>query len=174
MSIAPCTAAANGSTFESVGRVFAYSRPLDRTPMKHTHLSSIALIGLLAFTTPPAAAAPDGCMALHDPAPAVEDSKAAAARVMAVLINDGLIAGEEAAKLRDEIAGIFAKTPLTGTGDAAKDAAAKKKVKDQVQTAVLRHVGKDKSTRVAELLAKPESWEAKACAKGKACCAGHK
>ncbi|MBL7951298.1 MAG: hypothetical protein JNM62_06215 [Flavobacteriales bacterium] len=142
--------------------------------MKPSLLASAALIGLLSFSAVTVQAATLQGAGTHDPAPAVEDSKAAATRVMTVLINDGLIAGEEAAKLREEIAAIFTKTPLVATGDEKKDAATKAKVKDQVQAAVLRQVGKDKTARVAELLAKPESWDAKACAKGKACCAGHK
>ena len=133
-----------------------------------------ALLGLLSISFATVSASAFQGVAIHDPAPATEDSKAAATRIMNVLINDGLIAGEEAAKLRTEITGIFTKTPMTITGDDKKDAATKAKVKDQVQATVLRHVGKDKNARVAELLAKPESWDAKACAKGKACCAGHK
>lgn len=142
--------------------------------MKLTILASAALLACFALIAPMANATAFSGNVIHDPAPAADDSKAAATRVMTVLINDGLIAGEEAAKLREELTGIFAKTPLVTTGDEKKDAATKAKVKDQVQAAVLRQVGKDKTARVAELLAKPESWDAKACAKGKACCAGHK
>lgn len=142
--------------------------------MKLSFLAGAALIGLFSFTTPAVSAMTIAGTVLHDPAPPVEDSKTAATRIMTVLINDGLIANEQAAKLRTELTGIFEKTPLTVTGDAKKDATTKTKVKEQVQAAVLRHVGKDKSERVAALLAKPESWDAKACAKGKACCSGHK
>lgn len=142
--------------------------------MKLSILATAALFGVLYLSTPTVSASTKTELTVHDPAPAVEDSKAAATRVMTVLINDGLIAGEEAAKLRTELTGIFEKTPLTTSGDAKKDASTKAKVKDQVQAAVLKHVGKDKSARVNELLAKPEAWDAKACAKGKACCAGHK
>lgn len=158
------------------GKVLAnrMSNSLKKRSMKPSLLASAALIGLLSFSAVTVQAATLQGVGTHDPAPAVEDSKAAATRVMTVLINDGLIAGEEAAKLREEIAAIFTKTPLVATGDEKKDAATKAKVKDQVQAAVLRQVGKDKTARVAELLAKPESWDAKACAKGKACCAGHK
>lgn len=141
--------------------------------MTRSFLLGTAILGLVSFSTLTLPTASCHAMAAHDPAPTADDSKAAATRVMAVLINDGLIAGEDAAKLRDELTGIFAKTPLVTTGDEKKDAATKAKVKEQVQAAVLRQVGKDKSTRVAELLAKPESWDAKACAKGKACCSGH-
>jgi len=142
--------------------------------MKLTILASAVLLACFAFTVPMANATAFNGTLIHDPAPAADDSKAATTRVMTVLINDGLIAGEEAAKLRDELTVIFTKTPLVTTGDKKKDAATKAKVKEQVQAAVLRQVGKDKTARVAELLAKPESCDAKACAKGKACCAGHK
>lgn len=142
--------------------------------MKFPLLAGAALIGLFSFTTPTVSAIAFVGTHLHDPAPTVEDSKTAATRVMTVLINDGLIANEQAVKLRTELTTIFEKTPLTVTGDEKKDATTKTKVKEQVQAAILRHVGKDKSERVAALLAKPESWDAKACAKGKACCAGHK
>lgn len=137
-------------------------------------LLATAFIGLFAFSSAALDLRAAQGMTMHDPAPAADDSKAAATRVMNVLIQDGLISGEEAADLRDELTGIFAKTPLTVSGDAAKDAATKKNVQDQVHATVVRHVGKDKSARVNELLAKPEAWEAKACAKGKACCSGHK
>jgi hypothetical protein len=141
--------------------------------MKLTHFAAAAMLGLFSLTSNAATFQLQDEVVLHDPAPAAEDSKAAATRVMNVLLADGLVAGEEAAKLRDALSTIFAKGPKA-TGDATKDAAAQQKVKDQVQVAVLRQVGKDKSARVSELLAKPEAWEAKACAKGKACCAGHK
>ncbi|HRH68230.1 MAG TPA: hypothetical protein PLB89_01860 [Flavobacteriales bacterium] len=131
-------------------------------------------MSLFSFTTPTVSAIASVDAHLHDPTPTVEDSKTAATRVMTVLINDGLIANEQAAKLRTELTTIFEKTPLIASGDEKKDATTKTKVKEQVQAAILRHVGKDKSERVAALLAKPESWDAKACAKGKACCAGHK
>ena len=137
--------------------------------MKLSFLAGAALIGLFSFTTPAVSAMTIAGTDLHDPAPPVEDSKTAATRIMTVLINDGLIANEQAAKLRTELTGIFEKTPLTVTGDAKKDATTKTKVKEQVQAAVLRHVGKDKSERVAALLAKPESWDAKACANGRHC-----
>jgi hypothetical protein len=141
--------------------------------MKLTHFAAAAMLALFSITANAAAFQLQHELAMHDPSPAADDSKAAATRVMNVLLADGLVAGEDSAKLRDALSTIFAKGP-TATGDATKDAAAQKKVKDQVQAAVLRQVGKDKSARVSELLAKPEAWEAKACAKGKACCAGHK
>lgn len=136
-------------------------------------LLTAVLLGMFSFAAPKAQALSGAEVLSFGSNPAGEESQAAATRVMAVLINDGLIAGEDAAKLRTELAGIFAKAPAT-TGDATKDAATKAKVKEQVQAAVVSQVGKDKQARVAVLLAKPEAWDAKACAKGKACCAGHK
>lgn len=136
-------------------------------------LITTALLGMFSFAAPVAQAIPGADVLTYGSNPAGEESKEAATRVMAVLTTDGLIAGEDAAKLRTELTAIFAKAPAT-TGDATKDAAAQAKVKEQVQAAVLRQVGKDKQARVAALLAKPEAWDAKACAKGKACCAGHK
>lgn len=158
-----------------MGKLFADPRPhkLEHTTMKSIFLAGAALIGLLDFSNTTVNAADMQGTVLHDPAPAVDDSKAAATRVMNVLIADGLIAGEEASALRTELGTIFEKSPKA-SGDAAKDAVTQQKVKDQVQAAVVKHVGKEKSARVSELLAKPEAWDAKTCAKGKACCSGHK
>ena len=95
--------------------------------MKLTILASAVLLACFAFTVPMANATAFNGTLIHDPAPAADDSKAATTRVMTVLINDGLIAGEEAAKLRDELTVIFTKTPLVTTGDKKKDAATKAK-----------------------------------------------
>lgn len=132
-------------------------------------LLTAAVFGLFSFAAPAAQAVPSAEVSSFGSNPAGEESQAAATRVMAVLTSDGLIAGEDAAKLRTELTAIFAKAPAT-TGDATKDAVAQTKVKERVQAAVVRRVGKEKQARVAELLAKPEAWEAKACAKGKSCC----
>lgn len=132
-------------------------------------LITIAYLGMFSFAAPVAQAIPGAEVLTYGSNPAGEESKEAATRVMAVLTTDGLIAGEDAAKLRSELTAIFAKAPAT-SGNATHDAAVQAKVKEQVQAAVVRRVGKEKQARVAELLAKPEAWEAKACAKGKSCC----
>ena len=139
--------------------------------MKHAVFTLLALCALLPLNAAPVSTGPGNhAIVLHDPA---DSNKAAAMRIMKVLLDDGVVTSDHASELRAEIMTILDKTPLASTGDAKQDAAAREKVKQQVQHAVLKRVGKDKSTRVAELLAKAECWEAKACAKGKSCCSGH-